>query len=108
MKSALSKREINRQRWLEHVQAWRHSGLEQKAYCEQHRLGFASFQRWLGIVRAEDKARSKSPVTFVPVKVNPCVSPALTLHLSKDLRLEIPTDFDPVLLKQVVQVLQSA
>ena len=108
MKPTLSKREANRQRWLEHIQAWQHSGLKQKAFCEQHPLGFASFQRWLGIIRAEDKARSKPPATFVPVKVNACASPPLTLHLGKDLRLEIPTDCDPALLKQVVQVLQSA
>lgn len=108
MKSTLSKRETNRQRWLEHIQAWQHSGLEQKAFCEQHQLGFASFQRWLRVVQAEEQNQTEAPVTFLPVNVSGCTSSSLTLHLNNKLRLDIPADVDPALLKQVIQVLQSA
>ena len=45
MISSLSKREINRQRWLERIRAWEQSGLTQKAFCEQRHLGLASLQR---------------------------------------------------------------
>ena len=46
MSSSLSKREINRQRWFDHIETWKQSGVTRKAFCEQQRLGLASFQRW--------------------------------------------------------------
>ncbi len=69
MAAGLSKREVNRQRWYKQIKDWRQSGLKQKAFCEKRRLGFASFQRWLGIFRAEEKAQPESPVTFLPVNI---------------------------------------
>ena len=29
--------------WQRHITAWQHSGLSQKAYCQQHRLGLLTF-----------------------------------------------------------------
>jgi hypothetical protein len=64
-----SKRAANRQHWLEHIQHWQHSGLTQKAFCEQHHLGLKSFQRWHGKFKQERKPHASSSTTFLPVNI---------------------------------------
>lgn len=108
MSSSLSKREVNRQRWFDCIEHWKRSGLTQKTFCEQHQIGLASFQRWRGIFAKEGKPKA-TPATFIPVSIVPSTStPSLALCLGEDLRLEIPVGFDPVTLKRVIQVFQSA
>jgi len=108
MNSSLSKRAINRQRWLERVQAWEHSGLTQKAFCTKHHLGLASFQRWRRIFMTEETSNESPSVTFLPVNLVEPSTSNLTLRVNDQLRLEIPAGFDPHTLKQVIQVLQSS
>ncbi len=108
MNTSLSKRERNRQRWLEHIQAWNQSGLTQKAFCAQHHLGLASFQRWRRVFMTEAQSTKASQMTFIPVNViEPSVS-CLTLLFNDNLRVEIPVGFDSATLRQVVQALQIA
>ena len=107
MSSSLSKREVNRQRWSERIRHWKRSGLAQKAFCEQHQLGLASFQRWRRIFMMEGKSDDSSAVTFLPVNLTVPKVSSLTL-LVDDMRIEIPVGFDPVTLKQVVQALQAS
>lgn len=106
MNTSLSKRQINRQRWREHIDSWKQSGLTQKAYCEQHHLGLAAFQRWHRIFMTEEKPKISSTVTFVPVNVTKPNASMLSLQINDTLRLEIPAGFDPATLRQVVQALQ--
>lgn len=108
MNTNLSKREINRQRWLEHIDAWKQSGQTQKVYCEQHCLGQASFQRWYRICMLEEKSKASTPVTFVPVNVTEPSATSLSLLINDKLRLEISAGFDPTTLRQVVQALQAS
>jgi hypothetical protein len=37
--------------WLEHVRAWRASGLARAAYCERHGLNPRAFQQWVARAR---------------------------------------------------------
>jgi len=108
MSSSLSKREVTRQRWSERVEHWKRSDLTQKEFCEQHQIGFASFQRWRGIFAKEGRQKA-TPTTFLPISIIPSTNaPSLALCLGEDLRIEIPVGFDPVLLKQVVHTLRAA
>ncbi len=108
MSSSLSKREANRRRWFDRIQHWNHSGLTQKAFCEQQQLGLGSFQRWRGIFMREGKPEASSSVTFLPVNLTESKAASLSLLFSDDLRIEISAGFDPVTLKQVVQTLQAS
>jgi len=108
MNLSLTKREINRQRWFEHIQDWKRSGLTQKVFCEQHQLGPASFQRWRGIFMTEGKSEESSAVTFLPVNVTASKAPNLALLVNDTLRIEIPVGFDAATLKQLVQTLQTS
>lgn len=108
MNPSLSKREINRQRWLERIAEWKKSGQSQKAFCECHQLGLASFRRWNKVFSSKDRSREPQPVNFMPVKVKlkDIPSSSLTLLINDNLRIEIPAGFDPCVLKQVIQLLQ--
>jgi hypothetical protein len=108
MKSSLSKREINRQHWLERIHTWKQSDLSQKAFCEQHHLTLSSFQRWRRIFMMEEKSKESSPVTFLPVNLIAPSASSLTLLINDNFRIEISAGLDPGILKQVVQVLQAS
>ena len=106
MGSSLSKREINRQRWRERINAWKRSGQSQKAFCQHHHLGLASFRRWCGIFKAEEAAEKPAPMALLPVRVKAAQPANLTVVLDDDLRIEIPAGFDPQALRQLVRVLR--
>ena len=108
MNLSLSKREINRQRWLERIKDWQQNGHSQKAYCEQHHLGLASFQRWRRIFMMEETSNESSSLTFLPVNLVEPSASSLTVLINSNLRLEISAGFDPTTLKQVIQVLQAS
>ena len=111
MDPSLSKREINRQRWHEHVKAWKTSNQTQKAFCVGHHLGLASFQRWHRIFKAEDTegvTLHSAPVSFLPVKVRETVPSSLTVLIHDDLRIEVPPGFSPDLLQRVIHVLRAS
>ena len=108
MNPSLTKREANRQCWFDRIETWKQSGLTQKAFCEQQRLGLGSFQRWRGIFMRGEKPEASSAVNFLPVNVTVDEAPSLALLIDDHLRIEIPAGFDPVTLKQVVQALQAA
>ena len=111
MKPRISKREINRQRWRERIEAWKGSHLSQKAFCETHHLSFASLRRWRQIFKAEASeavVASNEAVRFVPVKLHEPTCANLTLCIDNDLRVEIGPGFNPQLLQQVIQVLRAS
>jgi hypothetical protein len=108
MKPSLSKREINRQRWLERITDWQQCGHSQKAYCEQHHLGLASFQRWRRIFMTQEKSKDMPAVAFLPVNLVEPSAPSLTVQVNDNLRLEISAGFDPTTLKRVIQILQAS
>jgi hypothetical protein len=110
MNTSLSKREINRQRWHERIKAWKSSNQSQKAFCEEHHLGQASFQRWYRIFKAEDTEGTEVdpvPVSFMPVRVRETVSSNLIIRIQDDLRIDVSGGFDPRFLQQVIQVLRA-
>jgi hypothetical protein len=53
--------------WLQHVDAWRSSGLTQAQYCRQHGLAAKSFSFWLRRRRTEESA--VSVVDLIPVQI---------------------------------------
>ncbi len=108
MGSSLSKREINRQRWRERINAWKRSGQSQKAFCEHQQLGLASFRRWCGIFKAEAASDKPAPIGLLPVRVTAAKPAPLTVVLDDDLRIEIPPGFDPHALRQLVRVLRAS
>jgi len=86
-------RAANRQRWRDHVEAWRDSGLSQKAYCVRHELTVSSLQRWRRIFR--DETAGSTTLTqlgrFVPVQLlsKSQTGSGLVLVVNDALRIEV-------------------
>ena len=111
MSPSLSKREVNRQRWYERIKAWENSSQSQREFCKDHHLGYASFRRWRQILKAEDSEElitPTDPVRFLAVKVQAEKPANLTILIQDDLRVEVPSGFNPQVLQQVIQVLRTA
>jgi len=108
MNSGLSKREINCQRWREQINAWQQSGQTQKMFCQQQRLGLASFQRWRRIFETEENSSNPPPVAFLPVSMKETNPANLTVVVNDNLRIEIPAGFDPNALRQIIEVLRAS
>ncbi len=107
MKASLSKRELNRQRWQKIFETWKQSGESQQVFCKQHQLGLASFQRWRRIFEMEENQKGTEPISFIPVSVQDKPPSNLTVRVNNYLRIEVPTEFDPKALEQVIQVLRA-
>ena len=108
MSASLSKRQVNRERWFDRIEHCKQSGLSQKAFCEQHQIGIASFRRWRAIYTDEGQAKAR-PANLLPVNIIAAASgPSLALHFGDELRLEILSGFDAAMLQQVVHVLRTS
>ena len=112
MEPSLSKRALNRQRWFERINAWKNSNQSQSAFCKDHHLGLASFQRWHRLFKtaaAGGIPAERAPVSFLPVRVRePVPTSKLTILVEDGLRIEVPVGVDPELLHQVIQVLRAS
>ena len=110
-----------REFWQAHVEAWRESGLTQRAYCRAHELPEEQLSHWKHrLQKAQRRARTQS--RLVPIRVlqestprtanidehtsqaRPCGGD-LTLVLGNGLRLEIGDGFNPATLCRVLEVL---
>lgn len=108
MDSSLSKRQINRQRWRKRVNTWKQSGQSQKAFCQHHHLGLTSFQRWCRLFKTQEKSNPPTALSLLPVSVKRTSPSHLSVVVNEDLRIEIPADFDPNALRQIIQVLRGS
>lgn len=111
--STQGKRERNRQRWFERIQAWERSGLTQRAFIDQRQLNAASFQRWKRIFRSASKNSATTVVnsgiaTLVPVEVlqqGAAVDSGVVLELEGAVRIHLKSAFDAATLQRVLQTL---
>lgn len=67
--------------WHGHVQAWRASGLSQRAYCRQHDINPHRLSYW-----SRRPTQPEPGLTLIPLDVRPAASP-MTL-VGADWRLE--------------------
>jgi len=94
--------------WKEHFDTWKAGGLKPSDYCRQHHLKIHSFWYW-----KKKFADLQSPGTsFVQIyppqalKLGPACHPPSPLRLLVgNYKIEVPSGFDPVTLKQLVHTL---
>jgi hypothetical protein len=107
--------------WQAHVEAWRESGLTQRAYCRRHELPEGHLSHWKH--RLEKAQRRRSAETqLVPIRMMEESAPRtdrankrlprggdaggdLALAFGNGLRLEIGNGFHPDTLRRVLEVL---
>ena len=118
MAAPTSRREF----WQAHVEAWRESGLTQRAYCREHELPEVQLSHWKHRLQ-EGRRRRDSKSQLIPVRViegsAACAEHShwhrprsddrrsdLTLVLSNGWRLEIGEGFKPATLSRVLEALR--
>jgi hypothetical protein len=99
----LSKRD-QKELAVRHYKDWQGSGLSKSEYCRQNNLKPTTFAGWKRYLKTQGntkltKISSKAAKGFIPVKTG------LELTISQSLSMKINPDFDPVLLKQVLEAL---
>ncbi len=94
--------------WLARVTAWKDSGLSQKKYCDQEQLTYTTFVYWRGrLKQLADDGSTSGKVNFVPVMFKQEGDAKLTLQINGLHGVDIYPGFDPVLLGQVIRVVQQ-
>jgi hypothetical protein len=85
--------------WAEHVQAWRHSGMTQVAYCLQHQINTKSFGYWF-----RSRELKSETLTMVPIAVRE-VAPTSELKLRhpSGWELIVPCTIEPAWLANLLQ-----
>lgn len=66
----MAKREALKTQWQQRLQSWRDSGLNQKQWCEQHKIRQPQFWYWKKKLEATSlvtPGKGKAPTGFVPV-----------------------------------------
>ncbi len=66
-----SRRSDKQHFWQHHVRRQARGKLTQRAYCERHGLGYASFARWRQLLcaRLQTDVPAESPSAFIPVQI---------------------------------------
>ena len=96
--------------WQQHIEGWETSGLTQGIYCQQHAISLASFGYWRTRLKRmpPDKSGREIETRFLPVQLMSSQhDPLLTLRTPQNVSIDVSGGFDPQLLKEVLQVLDT-
>ena len=110
----MGSRRRTRAQWRQLVVNWPGSGLSQEAYCRGHNISVASLHRWREIFRHEDRTDQRPPgksLQLLPVTLpEPTggMGPGICVVLADGLRIELGADFQPAVLRRVLDVLRPA
>ncbi len=116
----MGNRERKRKLWLDHIERWQDSGLNQAQYSRQHGLSASSFGYFLNRYAPElIGTPAEELASLIPVEVAPepeagataeytAVCQAVTLTTPKGFKIELPSGFDLAGLKPLIQVLEAA
>jgi len=91
--------------WTDHSEAWKASGITQRAYCEQEGISYRSFVYQHNRLMSQSK---KAPLNFIEAKPESTVisrhTGGLQLMLPNGIRISIDAEINPVLLQTVLSV----
>lgn len=118
--------------WLDHVEAWKISGITQTEYCRTHRLNLKSFSNWK-LKHIKDSHKSSDPeipvftsshtsIPLIPVAISEQIESAaeakvetpplsntgcsgITLIVKNDYQISLAIGFHPKTLKNLLAVL---
>lgn len=95
------------EQWQQHIEAYRTSGLTRKAYCRKHWLNIHQLDYWRKrLNRSFEGKPSTNKNDFIQVQVekDTLPGPCIRLHIG-EVSVEVPARFDPLHLKNILQVL---
>jgi hypothetical protein len=95
-------RQQKRRYWQHHINAWQKSGMKQAAYCRAHGIKQYQMSYWKNRLSEPDQGISFVPVQLssnLPVPVNQAT---LKLHTPNGFCIDVPGNFDPHVLRQLI------
>ncbi len=109
MKAPKDSPEQKYQLWAQRIADWHTSGLSQQIYCDQKQLTYSTFVYWRGRLKQDkDNNTKKKKVNFLPVKLSNDSDSILTLKINGQHSVVIAQDFDPDLLRKIIQAVQTS
>ncbi len=101
------KKDKKRHYWEQRIRDWKESGLKQTQYCRQNNLNIRNFGYWKKCFY-----RTSSTLSFIPLQIQPDIfqkksSSLLNVVLEGDRKIEVAEDFDPVILKKLINTLEE-
>ena len=100
--------------WLQHIEAWRTTDLSQAEYARQHQLSIKSFSYFRHRYAHEHQSSQPGTVkaALLPVHIEPEEAAksepsdtGISLTSPSGFRSELTTGFDPLVLRQVLNIL---
>jgi transposase len=91
-----------RQRWVERLARYPHSGQTVTAFCSAEQVSVPSFYSW-----KRKLADAHPPAPLVPVQLATPASAALELLLPSGTRLRLPADYNPHHLATLLAALEA-
>ena len=95
-------RKQKRKYWQHRINAWQQSGLKQAAYCQEHGIKQYQMSYWKNRFSKTEQSISFVPLqvaSHLPVPVNPAT---LKLHIPNGFCIDVPGNFDPHVLRQLI------
>lgn len=74
-------------KWLQHIEAWQHSGLSQAEYCAQQQINIRTFAARLSDHR---KLPAAGSTALIPVQIEPPATAAIVFNHVQGHRLDLP------------------
>ncbi|MEO7121257.1 MAG: hypothetical protein ABIY62_09170 [Ginsengibacter sp.] len=77
-----------REQMFKQIEEWQQSGLTQKAFCEQHSLGYHTFYYWYKCYRRHQAGANENIVSFVKLKIEkPVAVGSVEIHYPGGIRI---------------------
>jgi hypothetical protein len=89
-------------KWINHIEAWKGSGLKQSDYCKQQALNYNTFSARISEYR---KAHSESLPALIPVQIRARTPGSMALTHAKGHRLELPNSISAAWLAELLRCL---
>lgn len=103
-----------REFWLQHIDAWQHSGLSRSNYIKTHELSASAFSYYFRCHYLKQSIIHPENTALIPVDVVDKVSknqrhdPCMTLTTPQGYRIELVSGFDADMLQQLLRVVEAA
>ncbi len=109
MKAPKDSPEQKYQLWTQRIADWHTSGLSQQIFCDQKQLNYSTFVYWRGRLKQDkNNNKKKNKVNFLPVSLTQDNDSTLTLKINGEHSIMISQGFDPDLLRNIIQAVQTA
>lgn len=89
-------------KWINHIEAWKGSGLKQSDYCKQQALNSNTFSARLSEYR---KANSESLPALIPVRIQGLATGPIVLKHAKGHQVELPNSISAAWLAELLRCL---